>query len=105
MKTNDSGTKNMFNPDELKLSKQDVLNQLERIGKRWSQNKKANWKLIMSLEAMKAYIHMTGEETIVAIWSEIINGFNELMIENSLAVAKGNDESWAETFEKIKNKD
>ena len=51
---------------------------------------------------MKSGIHMTGEETIQAIWSEIVKGFNEMMMENSLAIAKGNGESWADAFKKIK---
>jgi len=91
-----------FNPDELVLSKKDVLELLDGIGNRWKQNKKDNWKFLTSLEMMKAGIHMTGEETIKMIWSEILNGLNELLIENSLAIAKGNKESWAETFNKIK---
>ena len=91
-----------FNPDDLALSKKDVLELIDGIAERWKQNKKDNWKYIASLEMMKAGIHMTGEETIKMIWSEILKGFNELLMENSLAIAKGNNESWAETFEKIK---
>ena len=41
------------------------------------------------------------QETIEALWSEFVR-FNKLLIENSIAIAKGNDESWTETFEKIK---
>ena len=95
-------SKNQFNPDDLVLTKQDVLSMLDDIESRWRQNKKENWKLILSLNGMKAYISLSSEETIKALWSEIVKGFNELLIENSLAIAKGNDESWAETFEKIK---
>ncbi len=91
-----------FNPDDLVLTKQDVLEMLENIQKRWEQNKKNNWKLILSITGMKAYISFSSDETIKAIWSEIVKGFNEMLIENSLAIAKGDGESWAETFEKIK---
>ena len=94
--------KTAFNPDDLKLSKQDVLEQFEKMEKRWNKNKKSNWKLILAIQGMKAYVHMSSEETISEIWSEIVAGFNDLLIENSIAVAKGNDENWAETFEKIK---
>lgn len=93
-----------FDPDELVLTKQDVLQMLNSIENRWSKNKKNNWKLILSINGMKAYISFSSEETIKAIWSEIVKGFNELLIENSLAIAKGNNEKWSETFEKIKNK-
>lgn len=84
------------------LSKLDVLDLLEGIETRWMKNKKDNWKLLLSLEGMKVYIRMSSDETIKAIWSEIVKGFNELLMENSIAIAKGNQESWAETFEKIK---
>ena len=94
--------KPQFNPDDLVLTKQDVLSMLDDIESRWKKNKKDNWKLILSLNGMKAYVSLSSEETIKALWSEIVRGFNELLIENSLAIAKGNDESWAETFEKIK---
>ena len=95
-------SKNQFNPDDLVLTKQDVWSMLDDIEDRWKQNNKANWKLVLSLNGMKAYISLSSEETIRAICSEIVKGFNELLIKNSLAIAKGNDESWAETFEKIK---
>jgi len=91
-----------FDPDKLILSKEDVLDLLGGIEARWSKNKKSNWKLLLSLEGMKVYIRMSSDETIRAIWSEIVKGFNELLIENSIAVAKGNNEDWAATFEKIK---
>ena len=84
------------------LSKLDVLDLLDGIETRWKKNKKDNWKLLLSLEGMKVYIRMSSDETIKAIWSEIVKGFNELLMENSIAIAKGNQESWAETFEKIK---
>ena len=92
----------VFDPDKLVLSKIDVLELLDGIESRWKKNKKDNWKLLLSLEGMKVYIRMTSDETIKAIWTEILNGFNELLIENAIAVGKGNDESWATTFEKIK---
>ena len=91
-----------FNPDDLVLTKKEVLGMLNDIEYRWKQNKKDNWKFIGALGMMKAGIHMTGEETIQAIWSEIVKGFNEIMMENSLAIAKGNGENWADAFEKIK---
>ena len=91
-----------FNPDELILSKKDVLELLDGIAQRWKTNKKDNWKFLTSLEMMKVGINLTGEDTIKAIWSEIVNGFNQLLIDNSLAIAKGNKENWAAAFEKIK---
>ena len=93
-----------FDPNQLVLSKEDMLDLLGGIESRWKKNKKDNWKLILSIKGMKEYIGLSSEETIKAIWSKIVKGSNELPVENSLAIAKGNNESWAETFEKIKSK-
>ena len=50
-----------FNPDELVLSKDDVLDLLDGIESRWKKNKKDNWKLLLSLEGMKVYIRFSSD--------------------------------------------
>jgi len=93
-----------FNPDELKLSKKDILDLMNSIEKRWQKNNKSNYQFIISMEAMKVGIRLTSEKTISQIWFEIVNGFNELLYENGMAHARGENESWAETLEKVKTK-
>ena len=93
-----------FDPDEFVLTKQDVLKILDRIENRWKQNKKDNLPLLMELKGAKFYFRIKSEESIRELWGEILNEFNEIMIENSLSIAKNNDESWADTFQKIKEK-
>jgi len=93
-----------FNPDELKLTKQDILDLMSSIEKRWKINNKSNYQFIMSMEAMKIGIRMTSQETVTKIWLEIVNGFNELLYENAMAKARGENETWAETLEKVKTK-
>jgi len=94
-----------FNPDELKLSKQDIFDMLDSINYRFKKNKKANYKFIISLEAMKIGIRMMDDLTLTQIWTEIINGFNELLYQNAL---NGNN-TWSDNLkivkEKIKNFD
>ena len=53
---------------------------------------------------MKIGIRLTNENTITEIWSEIVNGFNALLYENAIAKAKGENESWATTLERVKTK-
>jgi len=93
-----------FNSDELKMSKKDIIDLMNAIETRWKNNKKANAQFVISMEAMKIGIRLTKEETISMIWSEIINGFNELLYENAMAKAKGENQTWAETLEKVKTK-
>lgn len=93
-----------FDPDELKLSKKDILELMNGIEQRWKKNKKSNSQFIISMEAMKIGIRLTSEQTVSQIWYEIVNGFNELLYENAIAKAKGENETWAETLEKVKRK-
>jgi len=94
-----------FNPDELQLTKQDIIEMLDSISARFKKNKKGNIKFIISVEAMKIGIRMMDDQTLTQIWSEIINGFNELLYQNAL----NSDQTWSENLrlvkEKIKNFD
>ena len=93
-----------FNPDELKLTKKDIIDLMESIEKRWKKNNKSNYQFIVSMKAMKIGIRLTSEKTISQIWFEIGNGFNELLYENGIAHARGENETWAEPLEKVKTK-
>jgi len=93
-----------FNPDELKLTKKDILEIMDSIEDRWKQDKLRNSQFILSLEAMKLGIRLMKESTITQLWIEIINGFNALLYENALAKAQGENESWAKTLEKVKKR-
>ena len=89
-----------FNPDELQLTKQDIIEMLDSISERFKRNKKGNYKFIISVEAMKLGIKMMDNETLTQIWTEIINGFNELLYQNAL---NGN-QTWSENLKIVKDK-
>jgi len=93
-----------FNPDELKLTKKDIIEIMDSIEDRWKQDKLRNSQFIISLEAMKLGIRLMKESTITQLWIEIINGFNALLYENAMTKAKGENESWANTLEKVKKR-
>lgn len=93
-----------FDPDELKLTKDDILELMDGIERRWKRNNKNNTHFVIGMEAMKIGIRFTSEQTVKDIWGEIVNGFDELLYENAQAKAKGENESWAFTLEKIKQK-
>jgi len=89
-----------FNPDELQLTKSDIIEMLDSISERFKKNKKGNMKFIISVEAMKIGIRMMDDQTLNQIWTEIINGFNELLYQNAL---NGNH-TWSENLKIVKDK-
>ncbi len=89
-----------FNPDELQLSKADIFEMLDSISARFKKNKKGNMKFIISVEAMKIGIRMMDDQTLSQIWTEIINGFNELLYQNAL----NSNLSWSENLKVVKDK-
>lgn len=93
-----------FNPDELKLTKRDIIDMMDSIESRWKKDKIHNAHFIMSLEAMKIGVRLMRENAITALWSEIVNGFNELLYENAMSKARGENENWAKTLDKVKKK-
>ncbi len=89
-----------FDPDQLQLSKQDIFEMLDSISERFKKNKKGNYKFIISVEAMKIGIRMMDDQTLTQIWSEIINGFNELLYQNAL----NSNQTWSENLKIVKDK-
>jgi len=89
-----------FNPDELQLTKSDIIEMLDSISARFKKNKKSNYKFIISVEAMKIGIRMMDDQTLTQIWSEIINGFNELLYQNAL----NSNQTWSENLKIVKEK-
>ena len=89
-----------FNPDELQLTKTDIIEMLDSISARFKKNKKGNYKFIISVEAMKIGIRMMDDQTLSQIWTEIINGFNELLYQNAL----NSNLTWSENLKIVKDK-
>ncbi len=92
-----------FDPDKFVLTKKDFLQILDRIGDRWSQNKKDNWKLLLELEGAKIYFHMKSDHSIQNLWGEIVREINEIMIQNSIEIGKIDSDTSLHVFEKIRD--
>ena len=92
-----------FDPDKFVLTKKDFLKILDRIGDRWSKNKKDNWKLMLELEGAKLYFHMKSDRSIQELWGEIIKEINEIMIDNQIVIGKISEDTSLNLFEKIKD--
>lgn len=95
--------KSTFEPDKLALSKKDILDFCDRVIVKWSENPSKNTKNILAMNAVKTSILWTDDESLKAIWAEIISWTFDLLYENALAQGK-NSENWSEVMKKIKNK-
>jgi len=96
--------KTTFEPDKLALTKKDILEFCDRVLEKWSRNPSKNTSKILAMSAVKTSIVWTDEESLKAIWDEIISWTFELLYENALAQGKDNEVNWSSVMKKIKNK-
>lgn len=89
-----------FDPDELVLTKSEILEFCDRVLKKWNKNPSKNAKNILAMNAVKTSVLWTDDESLKAIWSEIIAWTFELLYANAMA----RDEEWANLLKKLKNK-
>ena len=94
----DSG--NLFDPDELVLTKTEILEFCDRVMTKWNKNPSKNAKNILAMNAVKTSVLWTDDESLKAIWSEIIAWTFELLYENAMA----QDSEWTSILKKLKNK-
>ena len=90
-----------FDPDKLVLSKPEILEFCDRVLKKWNKNPTKNANNILAMNAVKTSILWTDDESLKAIWSEIIAWTFELLYENAMAQ---DNEEWASVMKKLKNK-
>ena len=93
--------KKTFDPDKLVLTKPEILEFCDRVLKKWSKNPTKNANNILAMNAVKTSIVWTDDESLKAIWSEILAWTFELLYENAMAQ---DGEEWANIRKKLKNK-
>ncbi len=96
--------KPVYDPDRLVLTKPEILEFCDRVIEKWSKNPQKNAKNIFAMNAVKTSVLWTDEESLKAIWSEILNWTYELLYENALAQGKEDDIDWSQIMKKLKNK-
>lgn len=96
--------KTKFEPDKLALDKKDILDFCDRVLDKWSKNPTENTSNILAMNAVKTSVIWTDDESLKAIWKEIIGWTNDLLYENALAQGNTDDQNWSNTMKKIKNK-
>ena len=96
--------KTTFEPDKLALSKKDILDFCDRVLEKWGKNPTKNSNNILAMNAVKTSVIWTDDESLKAIWNEIVSWTFELLYENALAQGKDGNADWSKVMKKIKNK-
>ncbi|MDH3191815.1 MAG: hypothetical protein OEM18_03920 [Nitrosopumilus sp.] len=90
-----------FDPDKLVLTKPEILGFCDRVLAKWNKNPTKNVNNILAMNAVKASIIWTDDESLKAIWSEIIAWTFDLLYENAMAQ---DNEEWANVMKKLNKK-
>jgi hypothetical protein len=96
--------KTTFEPDKLALTKKDILDFCDRVLEKWGKDPSNNANNILAMNAVKTSVVWTDDESLKAIWNEIISWTFELLYENALAQGKDANADWSNVMKKIKNK-
>ena len=90
-----------FNPDELALNKFEILEFCDRVLKKWNKNPTKNTNNIIAMTAVRTSVLWTDDQSLKAIWGEIIGWTFELLYENAIAQ---DDKEWSNIMKKLKSK-
>lgn len=90
-----------FDPDKLVLTKPEILEFCDRVLKKWNKNPTKNANNILAMNAVKTSIVWTDDNSLKAIWGEILSWTFELLYENAMA---HEGEEWANIRKKLKSK-
>lgn len=93
-----------FDPDRLVLTKNEILDFCDKVIEKWNKHPSKNANNILAMTAVKASIVWTDEDSLKAIWSEIIRWIFELLYENALSQSNDDDVDWSSVMKKLKNK-
>lgn len=94
-----------FDPYSLVPSKKEILEFCDKVITKWKSEPKPNPKNIVAMTTVKTSVYWTDEESLKAIWSEILKWTFELVYKNAIVHAKTENSEWNPALEKIKNKE
>ena len=90
-----------FNPDRLVLSKDQILEFCDKVLSNWKKDPNQNRSNIVAMTAVRTSVYWTDEESLKAIWNEILKWSFELMYKNAIAQAKEENSEWSPILEKL----
>ncbi len=93
-----------YDPDRLVLTKDEIIEFCDTGLDRCNKNPQKNAKNIFAMHAVKTSVLWTDEESLKAIWSEILNWTYDLLYANAIAQGKEDDVDWSQVMKKLKKK-
>lgn len=93
------GTKDIVT-DRLVPSKKEILEFCDKVLAKWKAEPDTNSRNIVAMTAVKTSVFWTDEESLKAIWSEILKWTFELMYKNAIVQAKEENSELAPILEK-----
>ena len=94
-----------FDPDELVLSKNQILEFCDKVLTKWKGDPNQKRSNILAMTAVRTSVYWSDEESLKAIWSEILKWTFELMYKNAIAQAKVEKAGWSPILEKLEKKE
>ena len=92
-----------FDPDRLILTKQEILEFCDDVLEKWEKKPKENAQNIFAMNAVRMSVQWTDEDSLKAIWGEILKWAFALMYKNAIAQAKEESIDWSHIMGKINN--
>ncbi len=93
-----------FDPDRLVLTKQEILEFCDSVLEKWNKKPKENAQNIFAMNAVRMSVQWTDEDSLKAIWGEILKWAFALMYKNAIAQAREEIVDWPHVMEKIRPK-
>ena len=87
--------KKEFDPDQLVLTKQEILEFCDKVLAKWNKNPKENAQNIIAMNAVRMSVLWTEEDQLKAIWAEILRWTFELLYRNAIAQAREENVNWS----------
>ena len=94
-----------FDPDELVLSQNQILEFCDKVLTKWKGDPNQKRSNILAMTAVRNSVYWSDEESLKAIWSEILKWTFELMYKNAIAQAKEENLEWSPILEKLEKKE
>jgi len=94
-----------FDSDELVLSQNQILEFCDKVLKKWKGDPNQKRSNIVAMTAVRNSVYWSDEESLKAIWSEILKWTFELMYKNAIVQAKEENLEWSPILEKLEKKE
>ncbi len=94
-----------YDPDELVLSQNQILEFCDKVLTKWKGDPNQKRSNIVAMNGVRTSVYWTDEESLKAIWSEILKWTFELVSKNAITQAKKENLEWSPILEKLEKKE